>query len=239
VYIERFIAHHTPAKARLFALTNDGEHGLQAVTTLPNDQTRLTTELVDALNLSLFERREDELNSVLERLPAPVRTAIRRFLHDVGEPDPHAYTESGPISVVRQICFLGDDGDDSEELVEFLQAACVIGLGVRVANEVDGDGDIGWNFELRSEEAFVPASAEPRSWPLPPGLWPIRTWTSRERTGGHPARAAFAIAQEASRQGRYARIHTFARGISDDSDGTLTLEFAVDVFDAPIPLSED
>ncbi|WP_435107184.1 hypothetical protein [Nocardiopsis synnemataformans] len=235
MYIERFVAHHTPTKARIFALTIDGDHRLRAVTTLSADQTLITEELVDALNLRLFEGREDDVNGVLERLPAPVQTAVRRCLHDVGKPDPHGYTDMGPISVVRQLYF----SDNPEELVEFLDAAYMMGFGIRVSNEVRSDGDIGWSFEMRSEEAFVPASAEPRSWPLPEGMRTIRAWTSREPTGGHPARAALAIADQASRQGKYVRIHTFAHGSSDDPEGTLTSEFAVDVFDAPIPPEEE
>ncbi|WP_017600953.1 hypothetical protein [Nocardiopsis lucentensis] len=235
MYIERFVAHHTPTKARIFALTIDSNRGLQAVTTLSGAQTQLTEDLVDALNLRLFEGREDDMNGVLERLPEPVQTAARRFFHDAGKPDPHRYTDMGPISVVRHLYFT----DNPEELVEFLDAAYMMGFGVRVSNEVQSDGDIGWSFEMRSEEVFVPASAEPRSWPLPEDMQAIRTWTSREPTGGHPARAAFAIAHEASQHGRYVRIHTFAHGSSDDPEDTLTSEFAVDVFDAPIPPSEE
>ncbi|MFE6385811.1 hypothetical protein [Nocardiopsis dassonvillei] len=235
MYIERFIAHQTPAKARVFALTNDGDHGLRAVTTLSGDHMRLTTELVDALNIRLFESQAENLKSVLVSLPEPVQTAVRRFLHDAGDPDPCGYTELGPIDVVREFYF----SDGSREIAEFLDAALMIGMGVRVSNEVDSDGVIDWRFELRSEEVFVPASAEPRSWLLPEGLRPISTWTSRESTGGDPVRAAFRIAQEAARQGRYVRIHTFACGASDDLDDTLTSEIAVDVLDAPTPLAQD
>lgn len=234
MYIERFIAHQTPAKARVFALTNVSDYALQAVTTLSGDHTRFTAELVDALNLRIFEKQVEGLNGVLERLPGPVQTSIRRFFDDVGAPDPYSYTEMGPIKVVREFYF----GDRSKELLDFLEAAYMIGLGVRISNEIDGDGDIGWNFELRSEEAFVPAGADPRSWPLPGGRRSIRAWTSREPTGGDPARAALTIAREASKQNKYVRVHTFACGISDDPSDMITSEIAVDVFDAPIPLME-
>lgn len=168
-------------------------------------------------------------------VPLPVQTEVRRFLHDADDPDPCGYTELGPIDVVREFYF----SDGSREIAEFLDAALMIGMGVRVSNEVDSDGVIDWRFELRSEEAFVPASAEPRSWLLPEGLRSISTWTSRESTGGDPVRAALRIAQEAARQGRYVRIHTFACGASDDLDDTLTSEIAVDVLDAPAPLAQD
>ncbi|GAA3739030.1 hypothetical protein HDA32_005219 [Spinactinospora alkalitolerans] len=232
--IERFVAHHSPSKARIFALTNEGEHDLEAVTTLSADHTALAGELVDALNFHLFERDEDELTSVLDQLPDPVQTAVRRFLHEAGPPAPGDYTDMGPISTVRQIYF----SDSPEDVIEFLDAAYMIGFGVRVANEIRSDGETGWEFQMRSEESFVPATAEPRSWPLPEGLPLIRTWTSKEPTGGHPAGAAFAVARKASLEGRYVRIHTLSHGDSSDAEGTATSEFVVDVFDAPLPNEE-
>jgi hypothetical protein len=48
----------------------------------------------------------------------------------------------GPISVIREFYF----GDVPKEMVEFLDAALMIGMEVRVSNEVDSDGVIDWRL---------------------------------------------------------------------------------------------
>ncbi|MEU9796692.1 hypothetical protein AB0E27_40160 [Streptomyces sparsogenes] len=127
--------------------------------------------------------------------------------------------------------------DTDDEIEEYLEGAYTIGLGIRMSNERKRDGGVGWVIQLLSDEVSVPASAEPRAWAVPAGAKLLRTWTSKQRAGGAgPVRGALQVAEDATAQGLWLRIHTLLHSRYDvDFEGSGTSEFVVDVFDAPIP----
>ncbi|MFE9459501.1 hypothetical protein [Streptomyces californicus] len=219
----------------MFALVRRPGGELEAVTTLGAGDLHLTGELVSALNSFLYDRDDSALGKVLDRLPKPVRMATQQFLKDKCAPVMGAFTECGPVEVVREAVFFGRI---DEELEEYLESAYMIGLGIRMSNERQRDGGVGWVIHLLSDEVSVPASAEPRTWAVPAGANLARTWTSKQQVGGAgPVRGALQVAEEATTQGRWVRIHTLLHSRYDvDFEGSGTSEFVVDVFDAPIPL---
>ncbi|MGW4562021.1 hypothetical protein ACWEN3_06285 [Streptomyces sp. NPDC004561] len=203
--------------------------------TLGVGDLHLTEELVDALNGFLANRDDKALEVVLNRVPKAVRMATQQYLKEKCPPMPGAFTGFGPIDVVRPAVYFRDIDD---ELEEYLEAAYMIGLGIRMSNEQDSEGDVEWVVQLLSDEVSVPASAEPRTWELPAEAKLLQTWTSKQRTGPvGPVRGAFNVAEEASAQGHWVRIHTLLHSDRDvDFEGNGTSEFVVDVFDAPIAL---
>lgn len=80
--IRKFIAHTSPGKSRIFALTSGTPDYLEAVTSLGADDLHLTDKLVIELNDFLARRDESDLGSVLEAVPNPVRMAVNQFLKD-------------------------------------------------------------------------------------------------------------------------------------------------------------
>ncbi|MFJ2782077.1 hypothetical protein [Kitasatospora sp. NPDC087315] len=232
--VNSFIAHTSPGRSRVFALHKDPHDRLEAVTTLGGDDVRLTEDLVGVLNTYLADRDDVALQAVLDGLPKAVQMATRRYLKDECPPEMGAFTSFGPIEIVREaVCFSRID----DELEDYLQGAYMIGLGIRMSNERDSDGDVDWVVQLRNDEVSVPASAEPRSWELPSGVALLETWTSKEpHPGLGPVRAALGVAARASADGQWVRIHTLLHSHRDvDYEGSGTSEFVVDVFDAPIP----
>lgn len=148
-------------------------------------------------------------------------------------PGDGAFTDCGPVEVVREAVFFG--GVD-EELEEYLEGAYTIGLGIRMSNERQRDGDgIKWVIQLLDDEVSVPASATPRTWALPEGAKLARTWTSKQRdNSAGPVRGALQVAADATDQGRWVRVHTLLHSHYDvDFEGSGTSEFVVDVFDSP------
>lgn len=205
------------------------------MTTLGAGDLHLTEEVVDALNGFLADRDDTALEVVLNRLPKPVCMAVQQYLKEKCPPVLGAFTEFGPIDVVRPaVCFR----DIDDELEEYLEGAYMIGLGIRMSNERDSEGGVEWVMQLLSDEVSVPASAEPRTWELPEEAKLLRTWTSKQRVGRvGPVRSALDVAEEASAKGRWVRIHTLLHSDRDvDFEGSGTSEFVVDIFDAPIPL---
>ncbi|MFE9181363.1 hypothetical protein ACFYN5_34505 [Streptomyces sp. NPDC007126] len=217
----------------MFALVREPGEKLEAVFTLGSDDLHLTEELVHALNSFLSNRNESELGKVLGRAPKPVRMAVQQYLRDKCAPVLGAYTECGLVEVVREAFFGGID----EEIEEYLEGAYTIGLGIRMSNERERRGAVGWVVQLLTDEVSVPASAEPRTWAVPAGSKLVRTWTSRQCANGvGPVRGALHVAQDAAAQGRWVRVHTLLHSRYDvDFEGSGTSEFVVDVFDAPIP----
>ncbi|WP_228924557.1 MULTISPECIES: hypothetical protein [Streptomyces] len=208
---------------------------LEAVTTLGACDLHMTGELVGALNSFLYDRDDNALGKVLDRVPKAVCMAAQQYLKDKCAPVMGAFTECGPVEVVREAVFFG--GID-EELEEYVEGAYTIGLGIRMSNERHRDGGVRWVIRLLNDEVSVPASAEPRTWAVPAGAKLAQTWTSKQKTGGAgPVRGALQVAAEATDQGRWVRIHTLLHSRYDvDFEGSGTSEFVVDVFDAPIPL---
>jgi hypothetical protein len=111
--------------------------------------------------------------------------------------------------------------------------AYMTGLCIRMSNERRSDGAVDWVVQLLSDEVSVPASAEPRTWALPAGANLLQTWTSKRPTGGiGPIRSGLDVAEDASGQGHWVRIHTLLHSDRDvDFEGCGTSEFVVDVFD--------
>jgi hypothetical protein len=68
-----------------------------------------------------------------------------------------------------------------------------------------------WDLQLFSDEVSVPASAEPRTWELPSYVKLLQTWTSAQLLEGRgPVSSALSVAEAASSQGHWVRIHTLA-----------------------------
>ncbi|WP_143658457.1 Maf-like protein [Embleya scabrispora] len=207
---------------------------MEAVTTLGAGDLHLTEELVDALNSFLADRDDTALQAMLDRVPKPVCMAARQYLKDKCAPKVGAFTECGPIDIVRTAVYFSRLDDEIED---YLDGAYMIGLGIRMSNERDSDGDIGWVIQLRSDEVTVPANAEPRTWALPTEVKLLETWTSKQPLDDlGPVRGALKVAGAASAEGRRVRVHTLLHSDRDvDFEGNGTSEFVVDVFDAPIP----
>jgi hypothetical protein len=223
--IREFLAHSTPGKSRVFAIDSDRPQFLEAVTSLGADDLHRTDELLDGLNFFLITRDEDALGKLLTEFPEAVRVGVRDFLaHRCPPPPLGSFGEYGPIEQVRLI-YLGG----GEDLEEFVQAAYLVGLGIRLSNEVD-KGGVGWRLELLNEEAFVPAGAEPRTWALPASTPLLSTWISKFAKGDAVTEAV-ELAVEASADGHWVRLHTF------EHDGRS--ELRVDVFDVPPPVMEE
>ncbi|MBO7937469.1 hypothetical protein ABZX99_30520 [Streptomyces antibioticus] len=235
--IHSFIAHVSPGRSRVFALIKDPRERLEVVTTLGAADLALSDDLVEALNGHLFDQKDPTLGSVLDRAPNPVRMAVRQYLQGMPTLELGTFTPYGPVGIVREAVYFGRIDD---ELEEYLDGAYMIGLGIRMSNERQADGGVGWVVQLRDDEVSVPASAEPRTWALPTDLKLLSNWTSEQPLGGRgPVRSALEVAEAASREGRWVRIHTLLHSDRDeDYEGNGTSEFVVDVFDAPIPLSE-
>lgn len=232
-----FIAHTSPGRSRVFALVRSPADELEAVTTLGAGDLHLTGELVSALNSFLYDRDDSALGKVLDRVPKPVRMAAQQYLRNRCEPVMGAFTEYGPVEVVREAVYFSQI---DAELEEYLESAYMIGLGIRMSNERLRDGGVGWVIRLLNDEVSVRASAEPRTWALPEGAKLVRTWTSRQMTGSvSPVRGALQVAVDATDRGRWVRIHTLLHSRYDvDFEGSGTSEFVVDVFDSPIPLKQ-
>ncbi|MHC3475301.1 hypothetical protein ACYF6T_42475 [Streptomyces sp. 7R007] len=204
--------------------------------TLGSGDLHLAEDLVDALNSFLYDRDERALGKVLDRVPKAVRMAAQQYLRDKCPPVMGAFTECGPVEVVREAVYFGGIDD---EIQEYLEGAYTIGLGIRMWNERKSHGGVWWVVQLLSDEVSLPASAEQlRTWAVPEGTKVWRTWTSKQRLGGvGPVRGALQVAEDATTQGRWVRIHTLLHSRSDvDFEGSGTSEFVVDVLDAPIPL---
>ncbi|MFC9943995.1 hypothetical protein [Streptomyces pratensis] len=216
-------------------MKNPGDE-LEAVTTLGASDLHLTTELVGVLNSFLYDRDDRALSEVLDRVPRAVRMAVQQYLNDKYAPMMGAFTECGPVEVVREAVYFGRI---DEELEEYLEGAYTIGLGIRMSNERQRDGGARWVIRLLNDEVSVPASAEPRTWAVPEGAKLARTWTSVQRAGGAGSvRGALRVAADATDQGRWVRLHTLLHSRYDiDFEGSGTSEFIVDVFDSPIPQS--
>ncbi len=229
-----FIAHTSPGRSRIFALCKDPSDRLEAVTTLGASDLHLTEEFVVGLNSFLADRDDTVLQAVLDRVPAPVAKAARQYLKENCASELGAFTGYGPIDVVREAVYFRQIDD---ELEEYLDGAYMIGFGIRMSNERRSDGDIAWVVQLRSDEVSVPASSEPRSWALPAEVQLLRTWTSEQPLADlGPVRGALGVAEAASAEGRWVRVHTLLHSNRDvDFEGSGTSEFVVDVFDAPIP----
>ncbi|CAM5626385.1 hypothetical protein [Streptomyces hirsutus] len=235
--IHSFIAHTSPGRSRVFALVRGPGDELEAVTTLGAGDLHLTGELVSALNSFLYDRDDRVLGEVLDRVPKAVRMAAQQYLKDKCAPIMGAFTECGPVEVVREAVFFGQI---DEELEEYLECAYTIGLGIRMSNERQCEGGVRWVIRLLNDEVSVPASAEPRTWAIPAGAKLARTWTSKQKAdSAGPVRGALQVAADATDQGRWVRIHTLLHSRYDvDFEGSGTSEFVVDVFDAPIPLKQ-
>ncbi|MFC4063504.1 hypothetical protein [Actinoplanes subglobosus] len=237
--IREFVAHTSPGKGRIFALV-DGDYSLEAVTTLGSNDLNLVAALVSGLNNYLADRDEAPLTAILDQLPNAVQIAIRNFIKTRCHFEVGMYTDCGFNEVVRQEVSFGPlrAGFLVEEFTDYLAAAYMLGLGIRVTNEVD-DGEVFWSVELRADEAFIPAGEEPRTWPLPPDVPVLSIWIS-ESTHDGPTASAVRAALDASEKGHWTRIHTIAHGGVRSTRGwSATSEFVVDVLDAPIPTAKE
>ncbi|MFI6581819.1 hypothetical protein [Embleya sp. NPDC050493] len=230
-----FIAHTSPSRSRVFALIKDPHDRLEAVTTLGAGDLHLTEDLVGALNSYLADRDDTALQAMLDRVPRPVCMAAQKYLKDNCPLEVGAFTEYGPIDIVRTAVYFSRLDDEIED---YLEGAYMIGLGIRMSNERNNDGEIGWVIQLRNDEVSVPASAEPRTWALPEEVKLLETWTSQQPLADlGPVRGALGVADAESAKGHWVRVHTLLHSNRDvDFEGSGTSEFVVDVFDAPIPL---
>jgi len=238
--INRYFTHESPTKSRIFALRGERDDELEVVTTLGADDVSKTAALLAALNDLETNATTEALEGVLAVLPQAVNTAVRRHVAVGEDRAPEPRTTPNTTASIRLMYFSALD----DELEEHIEGAYNLGLGIRLTNEVDRGGQVGWSLELFAEEEFVPAGKSVRTWPLPSGAPLLKTWTS-ERSGIRgpwlPVVAeAVGLASDASRQGRWVRVHTVLHGDGpDEFDGTSTSEFVVDIFDAAIPLDPE
>lgn len=222
--VREFLAHKTPGKSRVFAIDTDEPQFLEAVTTLGADDLHRTDSLLDGLNVHLLTRDENDLDELLAAFPDAVRIGVRDFLtRRCPAPPPGVFGEFGPVERVR-LMYL--DGDDVEE---YVQAAYLVDLGIRVTNEADARGRVDWELELLTEEATVAPGAEPRTWALPDAPL-LFTWISKYAKGNAVTNAV-EVALEASADGHWVRLHTFEHNGAG--------ELRVDVFDVPPPVIEE
>jgi hypothetical protein len=222
--VREFLAHKTPGKSRVFAIDTDEPQVLEAVTTLGADDLHRTDSLLDGLNVHLLTRDENDLNELLAGFPDAVRIGVRDFIdRRCPEPPPGVFGEFGPVERVR-LMYL--DGEDMEE---FVQAAYLVDLGIRLTNEADARGRVDWELELLTEEATVPPGAEPRTWALPDAPL-LFTWISKYAKGDAVTNAV-EVALEASADGHWVRLHSFEHNGAS--------ELRVDVFDVPPPVIEE
>lgn len=222
--IREFLAHTTPGKSRVFAIDTDEPQSLEAVTSLGADDLHHTDSLLDGLNVYLITRDENDLTDRLADFPEAVRIGVQDFVkRRCTAPPLGAFGEFGPIERVRLIYL---DGDDLED---FVQAAYLVDLGVRLTNEADARGRIDWELELLTEEAVVAPGAEARTWALPGSAPLLFTWISKYAKGNAVTNAV-EVAREASADGHWVRLHTFGH----DSGS----EIRVDVLDVPPPVIE-
>jgi hypothetical protein len=239
--IQKFLVHRSPSKHRIYALATDGGDHLEAVTTLAADSLQASDALVDALNLSVNFLSDDHLEAILPQLPDAVQLAVREFLRTItrpplGDVDP----EYGRIDSITTIYFFGE-GD----VLDFLESSYALGLGVRVSNTLRPDGEIEWVGELRTAPGSVPVGVpERRTWALPEGVPVKYSGDGREQptdgpdlTGDSYTERAFTIAEDASEQGQWVRMHYFEDVLTADADGSTssTSTWVVDVLDAPVP----
>lgn len=232
--IREFLAHTSPGKSRVFAIDGDRPQFLEAVTSLSADDLHRTGDLLDTLNTYLVSRDDAVLADALSELPGAVRIAVLDFMKEHCPPPPLGYFgDFGPIDQLRLDYF-----EDEDVLKEYVEAAYLIGLGVRVSNQAGVRGRVSWQVELLSDEVFVPAGGDPRTWALPPAPL-LSTWTSR-LAKGDPVASAFEVALTASADGHRVRLHTFTYGKADNIyDAGSTSEVRVDVFAAPVSAREE
>lgn len=222
--VREFLAHTTPGKSRVFAIDTDEPQFLEAVTTLGADDLHRTDSLLDGLNVHLLTRDENDLAELLAAFPDAVRIGVLDFLtRRCPAPPPGVFGEFGPVERVRLMYLRGDDLD------EFVQAAYLVGLGIRLTNQTGERGQVDWELELLTEEATVPPGAEARTWALPDTPLSF-TWISKYAKGNAVTNAV-EVALEASADGSWVRLHTF------ENNGTS--ELRVDVFDVPPPVIDE
>ena len=231
--IRQFLAHTSPGKSRVFALADGAPERLEAVTSLGAADLHLTGELVRSLNNYLTDRDEVSVGSVLARLPGAVRVAVSHFLATRCASEQGLVTPSA-LEVVREAFF----GPVDDELARYIGAAYTLGLGIRMTNLRDQDGEVAWSIQLRKEEVMLPASAETRAWALPEGVRLLRTWTDAEAEQ-NVVFEALAVADAAAKSGRWARLHTVFQSDSDNLEGPGSSAFVVDAFDALVPPDEE
>lgn len=229
---KEILQHRSGAKVRIYAKPLSGRE-LTVITTVGGDHADAADDLAVALGIFLHERDDQALDTVLERLPEAVRLSVKAFTSgiaplELGDRDDLALIEDWGCSYHFGL---------SEELIEYLESADTVGLGVRMENLKGSDGDTQWKVTLRSAVPLAPYDAEPRAWGIPSGHTLDQTWSSIDRLSSGTG-SAVAIAGAASDEGKYVRVHTFWRPDGPDENGTMTLEYVVDIFDAPIPVKD-
>ncbi|MFF9839239.1 hypothetical protein [Streptomyces sp. NPDC013740] len=254
-HAEGWRLRHLPTGAALTVTRNRHGH-LQGPVTLGSNYTRLWTTDVP------LTAEEHAVLNALPPLCADTETLLAAltvrlcthapdgswdigtwFSNLTGRPS-RAHSHHRRLSVEAGQCTLHwDSNPHPEDLYAALTDPVIglpgtIGLGIRMSNERHRDGSVWWVIQLLNDEVSVPASAEPRTWAIPARAKLTRTWTSKQQAGGAgPVRGALKVAEEATAQGRWVRIHTLLHSRYDvDFEGNGTSEFVVDVFDAPIPL---
>ncbi|WP_326834884.1 hypothetical protein VSH64_08140 [Amycolatopsis rhabdoformis] len=231
--VTEFVAHRSSGKSRVFALVRGSVDSLEVVTSVGVDDVDMTEDLVRELNFFLIERDEASLNALLARFPQAVQMAVRAFLLERCQVTVGSTSVFGTVEPVKLMSVYG------RELKEFVGAAYLLGLGVNVSNEVDERGQTSWVFELASAEPFVRASEGRRAWLLPDGVPLLSTWTSRDSTGEDVIDHAVGFAENAASRGHWVHLHTFEQGDGESIDSGSTSELVVDVFDVPVPPSEE
>jgi hypothetical protein len=183
----------------------------------------------------LVERDEAVLTTVLQQLPEAVKLAVQAFVAgleplEAGDRDGFELIEDHGCAYHSR---------RNKDLVPYVDSADMMNLGIRMENMQDADGNEEWKVVLRSMVPFVALQDDPRAWALPEGLELERSWTSVGNPAAGGSDSAIEIAEDAADQGKYVRMHTFWRADTPDPDGPSTLEYVVDVFNAPIPLWEE
>ncbi len=81
--------------------------------------------------------------------------AVQQFLAIRCPRELGAFNIYGPHEIVREAGF----GEVDEELEEYVRGALMIGLGIRMTNDRDPDGGVGWGIQLRSDDVVRGALA--------------------------------------------------------------------------------
>lgn len=234
VQIKEILRHNSGSKMRIYARPVDDEC-LTVITTVGAEHLSAGNELALALNIYLFERDEANLTAVLERLPEAVNLAVQAFVAGL---DPLEVGDRDGFELIA------DHGcayhsRRNKDLLPYVDSADMVNLGVRMESQQDSKGNEEWKVVLRSMVPFVTYEDIPRAWALPDGIELERSWTSVGNPAAHGTETALEIAEDAADEGKYVRMHTFWRTDTPDPDGRATLEYVVDVFNAPMPVWVD
>lgn len=220
-YNKHFAVHSTPSKHRIFAVDPASRLRLEVVTTLDASDAGYVDELLDALNEWVNLQDEEPLSEVLESLPQAVRLGVRDYMQRRPRPTPGTFHEGyGPMARLRLM-----STSDLDDLADLVDAAYLVGLGLRVTTERDARGEVSWEIAMYTAEPSFDTVDELRAWTKSSSRYPLSsTWVGDE----DPVEQGLQVATEAAERDRHVCLHSceLATGQS---------VIAVDVFDVSIP----